>query len=772
MEINTLKYVIIFLISICTSPIFSQTIKNNIKLESAKQELILNNYKGAITILDKILKKDDLNTDALFLRAICRDSLKLYTEALIDYDKVVSFSSNIEVFRNRGIIRMKLGKKMQAIIDFNKYTEKYTNNASVYYYRAQLKYELSNFEGALADEKKAIELDPNYRFLISNKTDISLNGKGVIVGVIDSGFDYTHPAFYDTTYSKLRISRAWIQGLPGKPPIGYNYGSEFNDTESILNKKFDFDDVGSHGTNVSSVAAGSGIGIQNMKFERGVAYESELVLVSSPRTYQDWREMNMTTIIDGINYIFSYAQSKNMPAVINISMGSLYGARDGMSSFAKACDSIVGPGKILVFCAMNEGSTKKHIEKKFTISDTVLHTLVPIEVYNNGERKNYIEAWGDSLQTFCLQFGMYTNGKVKSKSKIFCIDNTIKKFFIIGSDNDTCYITLTSKEKEYNLKSHAMIDIYSKTNDTLLLSVFAKSSNVHMWQDYFDETWNPSLGSFIGNGKWATEGDDNYTIGEMGCTRSAITVGASVSRMYWKDIENNYYSTNQKNGMIAEYSSKGPTIDKRMKPDITAPVGMIYCANNSYDTMQSSSPYLVSLYNSPVNGREYSYIAAEGTSFASPLVAGIIALMLEVKPYLEPDEIKAIIRKTAIKDCYTSLTPDSTKWGAGKINTYAAIKETIRLAGGITLPNNENLFSIFRDSSNQNITLYYDSQCSGYFCLEVSDSLGKQIQQKVWKIVPGKNQIGIKISEHNKEEMHYISIIGQGWQIEKKLILD
>ena len=41
------------------------------------------------------------------------------------------------------------------------------------------------------------------------------------------------------------------------------------------------------------------------------------------------------------------------------------------------------------------------------------------------------DAWGDSLQTFCLQFGMYTNGKVNSKSKIFCIDNSIKKFFIV-----------------------------------------------------------------------------------------------------------------------------------------------------------------------------------------------------------------------------------------------------------------------------------------------------------------------------------------------------
>lgn len=67
---------------------------------------------------------------------------------------------------------------------------------------------------------------------------------------------------------------------------------------------------------------------------------------------------------------------------------------------------------------------------------------------------------------------------------------------MIGSDNDTCYITLSTKELEYNMKPHATIDILSKSNDTLAISVFAKSTNVHMWQEYFDESWAYSFGSF------------------------------------------------------------------------------------------------------------------------------------------------------------------------------------------------------------------------------------------------------------------------------------
>lgn len=775
MDFNILKYILVYLLTICSLPIYGQSKKTIKQLNSAKKEITINNYEGAINLLDKILEKEENNFDALFLRGICKDSLKLYPEALIDYDQIITFSSNAEAYKNRAVLRMKLGKYTEAIFDFDRYLELYSDDVNAYYYRAQSKAELSNYEGAIADQIKAHELDPNHRFLMSNRQDMPLVGQGVVVGIIDGGFDYTHPTFYDTTYSKLRIARAWIQDLPGTPPLGFNYGTELNDTESLLNKKYDLDNSGSHGTAVSSLAAGSGLGGQNMKFQRGIAYESEFVLVSSPKTYQDWREMNMTTIIDGINYIFSYAQSVNKPAVINISMGSLLGARDGGSLFAKACDKLVGPGKILVFCAMNEGNTKKHIGKSFTSSDTVLHTLVPIEVCNNGDRRNYIDAWGDSLQTFCLQFGMYANGIVRNKSAVFCIDNSTQKFFVIGSDNDTCYITLSTKALEYNMKPHATIDILSKSNDTLTISVFAKNTNVHMWQDYFDESWADSFGSFLGNDSWATEGDDNYTIGEMGSTKSAITVGASVSGVLWKDLENNFYSNYENHGMIATYSSKGPTLDKRMKPEITAPVGMIYCASNSYDTMIDPgvpiTPYLVSQYTSPKNGRVYSYMAVEGTSFAAPMVAGIIALMLQVSPNLEPGQIKTIIQKTAITDCYTKLTPDSTEWGAGKINAYAALKETISLAGGITLSNNEEAISIFPNPSKGNFTLSYDSQSSGYFCVEVSDTLGHIVQSKIWQLTKGSNQLEINIIKNNRSP-YMISIIGQGGQIKRKVILD
>lgn len=604
-----------------------------------------------------------------------------------------------------------------------------------------------------------------------------LSGKGVVVGIIDDGFDFTNPAFYDTTYSNLRIKKAWVQGSTGTPPSGYKYGAEYKDTTSLLQKKYDFDNSGSHGSEVTGIAAGSGLGAKNARAGRGIAYESELVLVSVPLTYLDWREGNMATIIDGINYIFSYAQSVGKPAVINISLGSAYGARDGGSLFAQACDNLTGPGKIVVISAMNLGSTKNHIGKSFSTSDTVLHTLVPIEKYNNGDRRNYIDAWGDSLKTFCLQFGMYKNGIVKSKSSVYCMDNSSKNFFIIGSDNDTCYITLTTKTQEYNKKPHATIDILSKSKDTLCLTAFSQSGAIHMWQEYFDESWVDLSGNFLGNKSWATEGDDSYTIGEMACTKSVITVGSTVSRVFWKNLKNVTYLSpgNNRQGMLANYSSRGPTLDNRVKPDITAPGGMIFSSANSFDAEAtptgSYAPLIVSKYTSPKNGRTYYYSAGQGTSFASPMVAGIIALMLQVSPNLEPERIKIILQQTAIKDKFTTQTPDPAKWGAGKINAYAAVKEAIRWAGTTAIPDNETKISIYPNPSQGKFSLAYESANSGYFFVEVFNTLGEVIKNETWQLSKGRNQLEMNLDE-NKKGLYFINITGQGGQIVKKVMLN
>ena len=72
-----------------------------------------------------------------------------------------------------------------------------------------------------------------------------------------------------------------------------------------------------------------------------------------------------------------------------------------------------------------------------------------------------------------------------------------------------------------------------------------------------------------------------------------------------------------------------------------------------------------------------------GTSMASPMVAGVVALILDANPYLMPQQVKDIIMQTAREDNYTQVIPTegSPKWGAGKINAYAAVQLALLTVG-------------------------------------------------------------------------------------------
>ncbi len=629
--------------------------------------------------------------------------------------------------------------------------------------------------------KQAMDSARHYANVDSVSSGIGLSlpytGKGVVMGIVDNGFDYTHPATYDTTYSYSRIKRVWNQAISGTPPAGYSYGAEFADTTSILNQAYDDTLQGSHGIQVASIAAGSGLGSPNGRLHRGVAYEADLVMVTVPTTYLDWRALNMTTIIDGFNYTFDYAASVGKPAVINVSMGSNLGPRDGTSLFSQACDNLTGPGNILAFSAMNLGGSKTHVGKSLSEADTILSTLIPNLEVDDGEYKNYIDVWGDAGKTFCLRFSMYKNGSVTNSSDLYCLDDDVKEIVLVGSDGDTCLITLATKQQENNNKPHAAFEVFSKSEDTLMVSAVATSGTVHMWQEFFDESWNTYYGEFIGGAPGLTEGDDNLSIGEMNCTKSVITVGASVSRTRWRTINNvtltdpSYTSR----GTIAYYSSRGPDIEGRMKPDITAPGGMIACATSSYDRSRLPggglySSFTVSRFVSPVNNRTYYYATGAGTSFASPIVAGIVALMLQVSPTLSPQSVKDILYRTATKDNFTTPAPDPAVWGAGKINAYAAVKEVISTVGVNAVSAHDVKISVYPNPTARDFTLEYESTVSGNFLVEVSDVTGRTVLSKLFPVSVGTNRLPVQL-DANARGMYFVHVVGNRGTSTKMVVL-
>jgi subtilisin family serine protease len=510
-------------------------------------------------------------------------------------------------------------------------------------------------------------------------------GKNVVVGILDVGLDYTHPAFYDTLGNTYRIKKVWEQKSNGTPPAGFSYGSELTDSLSIVTDGTD-NGLQTHGTHVAGIAAGSGFGSPTSGKYRGVAFESDLVMVGITPASSQWTSAGMSDIIDGMNYVYTYAASVGKPAVVNLSWGCTVGPHDGTSLFSQACDNLTGPGKLFVVSAGNNGTNNVHVKKDFTATDSLLKTVVN---FNTGlsEKKTWLDIWGDASKLFEVKLSLYNASTLINETRFFKLNGSTVDTFLVGASNDTCYFKITLIASDYNLKPHALLDVYSKTTNNLCLTVKALDGRVHAWEGYVKES-SGYYGSFTTGGiAGAIAGNADYTIGEMACANSAITIGAYASKVSYIDVAGSSWSYNSyvNANKIVPFSSHGPTTDNRIKPEITAPGLTIGSSVSSFDTAYSatgsSKTSVVRTFVSALNGKSYYYGEMSGTSMSSPMVAGIVALLLQVNPSFTPQQIKNILIQTAIKDTYTTATPNAALWGAGKINAYQAIKQALLQAG-------------------------------------------------------------------------------------------
>ena len=133
------------------------------------------------------------------------------------------------------------------------------------------------------------------------------------------------------------------------------------------------------------------------------------------------------------------------------------------------------------------------------------------------------------------------------------------------------------------------------------------------------------------------------TVGSPGAAEKPIAVGASTDA----------------DGM-ANFSSRGPTSDGRVKPDIVAPGSKIIAARATGTAM-----------GTPLDD---NYTSAQGTSMATPHVAGLCALILKANPRLTPAEVKRILRDTAI-----NLNLDPNSQGQGRVDALAAVSAAAAL---------------------------------------------------------------------------------------------
>lgn len=513
----------------------------------------------------------------------------------------------------------------------------------------------------------------------------SYKGEGVVVGIIDIGFEYGHPNFYDSTGTTFRIKRVWEQETSGTPPSGFNYGRELSSQSAILAASCS-EQTETHGTHVAGIAAGSGGNISPRKY-RGMAPKSDIVLVAT----------NSTTsgIYDGINYIYNYANSVNKPCVINMSWGSHYGPHDGTSSFDRACDSYTTlhpHGLILVGSAGNEGSDSLHLYKVFSYSDSLLYTILDFNGYSYGETT--IDLWGSPNTVFSAGLGIVnmTTGNFEDGSYFYASSsNNYESITLTDSDNETLSATIVCYNADtYNNRPRIslVIDNTNQTSNNQRVCLAIKSTmtdTVHGWNN---------KGTFIDGGfsGSVTAGNTDCTVGELGGSgKSMISVGSYMSKQSWVDYNGLPWSMGGTEKGLSYFSSHGPTMDNRTKPDITAPGQEICSSINRYNT-----DYLTNyggafdVSQSTFNNHTEHYGIMQGTSMAAPATAGIIALWLEANHYLTINQVKTLLKNSAITDSLTGTigTNGSNLWGWGKINALGGLNNTIIDTVTLTLTSN------------------------------------------------------------------------------------
>jgi len=473
----------------------------------------------------------------------------------------------------------------------------------------------------------------------------NVTGAGVVIGFVDTGIDLSHRDFkFPNGTSKILY--VWDQTMSGNAPSGFNYGNECTSTEITAGLCTEFDSFG-HGTHVAGIAASTGLATGNYT---GVAPGASIIFVKSGQQLCNGSSWNFDNaqILDGVNYIITKSKQLGMRAVISLSLGGNIGGHDGTDPLEQGLDAFVRNGTPIVVAAGNEAESAEHIIGTLTQSSNITFqveaatttTDLQIGVWyslkdsvyatlTTPDGRTYETPSSGDASSYAAEVGNIT--ATSSSSKL-----ANEAYFEINSTaslpESGWYVTLNAKHVNSNGQWNAWVDAQSCS--------------------YPPATFIPGLGYKI---------DANDTIDIPGTAQDVITVGAYASKNTWEGLDHQIYgSSDIVVGQIASFSSLGPTRDGRIKPDIVAPGLYIASARSSMIPVSNSDP-------------DIDHRVLAGTSMATPHVAGVIALVLQYSPTLQPPEIIQILKNGAQLDSFTGLLPSGSPiWGFGKLDARTA----------------------------------------------------------------------------------------------------
>ncbi len=514
-------------------------------------------------------------------------------------------------------------------------------------------------------------------------------GEGVIIGVTDWGFDYTHPVFYDSTLTNYRILRAWDQFRTGGPaPEGFDYGTELVGREQLLAAACDTSNIYGHhyhGTHVASIAGGGGAGTPY----RGVAPDANFIFVSFIPEEQ--------AVIDAFDWMYNIAQQEQKRLVVNMSWGIYWMDNfDGTGVIGQKMQELSDLGVVFVTSGGNNGTEKFHLGHTFDNDTLRSRFLFPSD---NGSA----DYWGTSIsmtnspgQPFSVCFNWCNNQYQTIQATPFYNtadgDNYVESFLADGTD--TIYYNIQLVQSDASGRPDVRLRVKRNTSNNnwrMGIAVAAQGGDFHAWNV-------AELTTGVGNwgGEWKgvnilgwKYGDNNYGTGTPANVDCAITVAAHQSGI---STDSTFTP-----GNICDFSSFGPTIDGRDKPDISAPGYQVCAAFSSYADEHNSHVATVNF-----EGRDYGFIRLSGTSMSSPFTTGVVALLLQANPTLTPQQVKESLIYSATHDQYTEAL-GMTRFGHGKVNAYQAVLRALYHVGTQDFDNDADIYTVFPNPTSEQI---------------------------------------------------------------------
>lgn len=487
----------------------------------------------------------------------------------------------------------------------------------------------------------------------------AFTGKGVIVGILDIGFDLTHPTFYATDGKTYRIKRFVDNCKDADTTKGHAIplGREYRTEEEILDLKHSGDSkYHQHGTHVLGIAAGSGYGTPY----QGMAPDADICAICVDLT----TEYTTNPESPEFKYIFDYADEQGKPCVINYSMGTGYNPKTFYKA-EQAFKKMLGPGHIIVAGAGNSGAQPYYTIKKRGVEAGGV--FLKSDNQKNSREHNFI-----SNDPFVLKVIRVKGiGKqVKGDSLTFDSQNLPAAPQTI----DIYQAQMTKSDSIYTLSLKFTDPDDFDMDGSFILLVEGKEAQVRIIADVYMSIHNNT--ALDPRCNLASEAG---SILAPSCFADIISVGNIVGRKNQNDTTADIPA--DPDGVLGVRngtSSVGPTYTGITKPDVVAPGSFIISAGNSFSSTEIRDN-IETFTASEFNGKSYPWRLGTGTSQSTPVVSGIIALWLEAKPTLTTQEVLETIRLTSKPLGTDSLSYPNNEYGYGIIDAYKGLLHVLGL---------------------------------------------------------------------------------------------